>query len=71
MDQGVGVMLQELDAAGFTDDTLIIFFSDNGIPFPSGIVYTNVWLLKTERKEKKEKISIACIHTEWPPIFII
>ncbi len=29
-------MLQELQAAGHRDDTLVIFTSDNGIPFPSG-----------------------------------
>lgn len=29
-------MLQELRAAGVLNDTLVIFTSDNGIPFPSG-----------------------------------
>lgn len=29
-------MLQELQAAGVLNDTLVIFTSDNGIPFPSG-----------------------------------
>jgi N-sulfoglucosamine sulfohydrolase len=36
MDQGVGLILKELETAGREKDTLIIFFSDNGIPFPSG-----------------------------------
>lgn len=36
MDQGVGLILQELKAAGFEDDTLVIYTSDNGIPFPNG-----------------------------------
>eukprot|EP00946_MAST-07B_sp_MAST-7B-sp1_P004289 g4289.t1 len=36
LDQGVGLIKAELDSAGVLDDTLIIFFSDNGIPFPSG-----------------------------------
>jgi len=36
LDQGVGLMLAELKAAGRQDDTLIIFTSDNGIPFPLG-----------------------------------
>ena len=36
MDQGVGLILNELKIAGRVDDTLIIFFSDNGLPFPSG-----------------------------------
>ncbi|XP_069685700.1 N-sulphoglucosamine sulphohydrolase [Periplaneta americana] len=36
LDQGVGLVLQELKSAGHSDDTLIIYSSDNGIPFPSG-----------------------------------
>ena len=36
MDQGVGLILNELKIAGRVDDTLIVFFSDNGLPFPSG-----------------------------------
>lgn len=33
MDQGVGLVLEELDKAGLADDTLVIFLSDNGPPF--------------------------------------
>lgn len=33
---GVGLVLQELHEAGVLNDTLVIFTSDNGIPFPSG-----------------------------------
>lgn len=29
-------MLQELQGAGVLNDTLVIFTSDNGVPFPSG-----------------------------------
>ncbi|XP_045231648.2 N-sulphoglucosamine sulphohydrolase isoform X3 [Macaca fascicularis] len=36
MDQGLGLVLQELRDAGVLNDTLVIFTSDNGIPFPSG-----------------------------------
>ena len=36
LDAGVGVMLREVAAAGAADTTLTLFFSDNGIPFPSG-----------------------------------
>ncbi|XP_074245139.1 N-sulfoglucosamine sulfohydrolase isoform X1 [Saimiri boliviensis] len=36
MDKGVGLVLQELRDAGVLNDTLVIFTSDNGIPFPSG-----------------------------------
>uniref|UniRef100_A0A5F7ZX11 N-sulfoglucosamine sulfohydrolase n=1 Tax=Macaca mulatta TaxID=9544 RepID=A0A5F7ZX11_MACMU len=33
---GLGLVLQELRDAGVLNDTLVIFTSDNGIPFPSG-----------------------------------
>lgn len=36
LDQGVGLILQELENAGFKDNTLVIYSSDNGIPFPNG-----------------------------------
>ncbi|KAK4874786.1 hypothetical protein RN001_014146 [Aquatica leii] len=36
LDQGVGVILDELKKSGHLDDTLIIYSSDNGIPFPNG-----------------------------------
>ncbi|XP_046648750.1 N-sulphoglucosamine sulphohydrolase-like isoform X2 [Daphnia pulicaria] len=36
LDQGVGLVLEELRKAGKADDTLIIFSSDNGISFPNG-----------------------------------
>lgn len=34
MDQGVGMALEALAAAGREGDTLVIYLSDNGIPFP-------------------------------------
>ena len=33
---GIGLLLKELAAAGKADDTLVLFTSDNGIPFPYG-----------------------------------
>uniref|UniRef100_A0A8C5E987 Sulfatase N-terminal domain-containing protein n=1 Tax=Gouania willdenowi TaxID=441366 RepID=A0A8C5E987_GOUWI len=36
LDQGIGLILQELRDAGYDNDTLIIYSSDNGIPFPNG-----------------------------------
>ncbi|XP_013169197.1 PREDICTED: N-sulphoglucosamine sulphohydrolase [Papilio xuthus] len=36
LDQGVGLLLKELEAAGHKEDTLVIYTSDNGIPFPGG-----------------------------------
>jgi N-sulfoglucosamine sulfohydrolase len=34
MDRGVGLLIEVLREAGALDDTIIIFVSDNGIPFP-------------------------------------
>jgi N-sulfoglucosamine sulfohydrolase len=34
LDQGVGMVLDALKETKHTDDTLVIFLSDNGIPFP-------------------------------------
>lgn len=36
LDQGVGLILDELKRANFAENTLIIYTSDNGIPFPNG-----------------------------------
>lgn len=34
LDRGVGLVMEALRDAGHADDTLVIFLSDNGIPFP-------------------------------------
>jgi len=34
LDQGVGMILRELEDSGRAADTLVLFVSDNGIPFP-------------------------------------
>ena len=39
LDQGIGVILSELRKAGFEDSTLIMYSSDNGIPFQVGKDY--------------------------------
>ncbi|XP_071524351.1 N-sulphoglucosamine sulphohydrolase [Panulirus ornatus] len=36
LDQGVGLVLAELVRSGHLNDTLVIYTSDNGIPFPAG-----------------------------------
>lgn len=36
LDQGIGLVLHELKQSGHSQDTLVIYTSDNGIPFPSG-----------------------------------
>lgn len=33
---GVGLILKELENSGHLNDTLVIYTSDNGIPFPNG-----------------------------------
>ena len=33
---GVGLITKLLSEFGYIDDTLVIYSSDNGIPFPSG-----------------------------------
>ncbi|KAF5009600.1 hypothetical protein FDECE_4204 [Fusarium decemcellulare] len=33
LDQGIGLVLQALERSGLTDDTLVLFLSDNGPPF--------------------------------------
>jgi N-sulfoglucosamine sulfohydrolase len=35
LDQGVGRLVQVLEETGHRDDTLVIYLSDNGIPFPA------------------------------------
>jgi len=36
MDQGVGLVLRELERAGRANDTLVVYFADNGAPFAAG-----------------------------------
>jgi len=36
MDRQVGELLAELDEAGLADDTIVVFYSDNGGPLPRG-----------------------------------
>lgn len=33
---GIGLILKELENAGFLNNTLIMYSSDNGTPFPNG-----------------------------------
>ena len=33
---GIGLVLSELESAGVLEDTLVLYTSDNGIPFPNG-----------------------------------
>uniref|UniRef100_A0A8D8M3X3 N-sulphoglucosamine sulphohydrolase n=1 Tax=Cacopsylla melanoneura TaxID=428564 RepID=A0A8D8M3X3_9HEMI len=36
LDQGIGLILEELKSFGFEDNTLVLYSSDNGISFPGG-----------------------------------
>lgn len=36
LDQGIGLVLAELESFGHREDTIVMYTSDNGIPFPSG-----------------------------------
>jgi N-sulfoglucosamine sulfohydrolase len=36
LDQGIGLVIKELEQSGHLDDTLIVYTSDNGPPFPNG-----------------------------------
>lgn len=53
--QGIGLVLKELEAAGFKDDTLVMYTSDNGIPFPSG--RTNLYDPGVTIQKNSEKIN--------------
>ncbi|XP_017774623.1 PREDICTED: N-sulphoglucosamine sulphohydrolase [Nicrophorus vespilloides] len=66
LDQGVGLLLQELKNAGHSNDTLVIYTSDNGIPFPNG--RTNLYdsgiaepmfISSPSHKERKGKVTYS------------
>ena len=71
---GIGLLLQELEMAGFTEDTLVVYTSDNGIPFPYG--RTNLYdsgirepflLSSPEHKKSWGKVSFPlCIERKSP-----
>jgi len=47
LDSGVGLLMQELKSAGREHDTLVIYVSDNGIPFPGAkttLYDAGIWL---------------------------
>jgi N-sulfoglucosamine sulfohydrolase len=51
LDQGVGRLLQALKNTGHEDDTLVVFMSDNGIPFPGA---------KTGQYEPGVRLPLIC-----------
>lgn len=64
LDQGVGLIVKELEAAGHLDDTLIIYTSDNGPPLPAARtnlydpgVREPMFISSPEHKERRNKIT--------------
>lgn len=66
LDQGVGLVLAELKAAGVADDTLVMYTSDNGPPFPAA--RTNLYdagirepmfVSSPEHRERRNQVTYA------------
>jgi N-sulfoglucosamine sulfohydrolase len=66
LDQGVGRMVQALKNTGHWDDTLVIFLSDNGMPFPGAktTLYesgTRLPLIVRSPGQKPEQVTNAMV----------
>lgn len=64
LDQGVGLVIKELQNAGHLDDTLIIYTSDNGPPLPAARtnlydpgVREPMFISSPEHKERRNKVT--------------
>uniref|UniRef100_A0A1B6D7A3 Sulfatase N-terminal domain-containing protein n=1 Tax=Clastoptera arizonana TaxID=38151 RepID=A0A1B6D7A3_9HEMI len=65
LDQGVGLILKELKDSGFDSNTMIIYTSDNGIPFPGG--RTNLYdsgigvplFISTPEQKRKNEVTYS------------
>ncbi len=62
LDHGVGLVLKALDEAKRADDTLVIFLSDNGIPFPGAktTLYDSGVHLPLVVRKPGQKAGVAC-----------
>ncbi len=62
LDHGVGLVLKELEAAKQLDNTLVIFLSDNGIPFPGAktTLYDAGLHLPLIVRKPGQKAGVAC-----------
>ncbi len=62
LDHGVGLVLKELEAAKQLDNTLVIFLSDNGIPFPGAktTLYDAGVHLPLLIRKPGQKAGVAC-----------
>lgn len=43
LDAGVGLLLEELEAAGFAENTIVVFVGDNGTAMPRGKTWSYEW----------------------------
>lgn len=67
LDQGIGLVLKELEAAGKAQETLVIYVSDNGIPFPGA--KTNLYdagihlpmLMRSPKQTKRGLVNHAMV----------
>ncbi|MGH9661259.1 MAG: sulfatase family protein [Bryobacteraceae bacterium] len=72
MDQGIGMMLDALDKSGRSSDTLVIYLSDNGMPFPGakGSFYDSglrvPLIVSSPEMKRRGHTSQALVH--WPDI---
>ncbi|MGH9628989.1 MAG: sulfatase family protein, partial [Bryobacteraceae bacterium] len=68
LDQGVGMMFDMLRETGLLDNTLVIFMSDNGMPFPNA--KTNLYeggihlplIVRSPDQKKRGLVNNAMIH---------
>lgn len=67
LDDGVGRILERLDARGWTDDTIVVFLSDNGCPAYLGGICSNGPLSghKRDLREGGQRVPMAL---RWPGV---
>lgn len=66
LDQGVGLVIKELETAGYLDNTLIIYTSDNGPPLPAARtnlydpgVREPMFISSPEHKERRNQVTYS------------
>lgn len=78
LDQGVGLVLKELEEAGLNNDTLVVYTSDNGPPLPAG--RTNLYdpgiaepmfIRSPDPKSRKNQVTYSMSsHLDLVPTFL-
>ena len=73
LDQGIGLILQALKDFGYDQDTLVLYTSDNGIPFPNGrtnlyeagmgepMIVSNPYMMQRWGQESEAMVSLTDI----------